>query len=366
MDSTVFTVMVLGPSLNAVSGVSTHLNQLFHSSLAKEFNLLHFQVGSEGLKESLISKSSRFLFSPIYFFWQLIQKKPQIVHLNTSLVPKSYWRDIAYLFVARIMGKKIVYQVHGGALPQVLFRDSRLLTGLLKLVLSSADVVVLLAQEELLAYHNFVPAQSLEVIPNAIEIHADAQWKKTPSSQDGPLRLVYVGRLAENKGIFEIVEALRILCSEGKNVQLVVAGSGPEEVRLRSHVEDLGLNDHISFVGAIFGEEKKLIWEEADLFVFPTYHCEGLPYTLLESMAARTPPVISPVGAIPDVMEDGVHGVFVSSRNPEALAMAIERLDSDRALICRMGEAGRQRIENYYTVARLAGDFRKIYNNLLS
>lgn len=361
-----FTVMVLGPSLNAVSGVSTHLNQLFHSSLAKEFNLLHFQVGSEGLEESLISRLSRFLFSPIHFFWQLIQKKPQIVHLNTSLVQKSYWRDIAYLFVARIMGKKIVYQVHGGELPQVFFRDNRLLTGLLKLALSSVNVVVLLAQEELLAYHNFVPAQSLEVIPNAIEMYADAQWKKTPSSQDESLRLVYVGRLAENKGIFEIVEALRILRSKGKNVQLVVAGSGPEEVRLRSHVEDLGLNDHVSFVGAIFGEEKKRIWEEADLFVFPTYHCEGLPYTLLESMAARTPPVVSPVGAIPDVMEDGVHGVFVPSRNPGALAEAIERLDSNRELICRMGEASRRRVADHYTVERLAKDFCRIYYNLIS
>jgi len=358
--------MILGPSLNAVSGVSTHLNQLFSSPLAQEFNLLHFQVGSEGRKESVISKLTRFVFSPILFFCQLIQKKPQIVHLNTSLEPKSYWRDIVYLLVARAMGKKIVYQVHGGALPQVFFKGNKLLTSLLRLVLSTADVVVLLAQEELLAYHDFVSDQCLEVIPNAIAMYADAQWKKMPSSQNGPLRLVYVGRLAENKGIFEIVEALRILRSKGKNVQLVVAGSGPEEVRLRSHVEDLGLNDHVSFVGAIFGEEKKRIWEEADLFVFPTYHREGLPYTLLESMAARTPPVVSPVGAIPDVMEDGVHGVFVPSRNPEALAKNIERLDSDRALICRMGEAGRQRVADYYTVERLAKDFNRIYCNLIN
>lgn len=197
-------------------------------------------------------------------------------------------------------------------------------------------------------------------------MYADAQWKKMPSSQNGPLRLVYVGRLAGNKGIFEIVEALSILCSQGKSVQLVVAGSGPEEVKLRTRVEDLSLNDHVSFVGAIFGEEKKRIWEEADLFVFPTYHCEGLPYTLLESMAARTPPVVSPVGAIPDVMEDGVHGVFVPSRNPEALAKTIERLDSDRALICRMGEASRRRVADYYTVERLAKDFCRIYYNLIS
>nr|WP_240142583.1 glycosyltransferase [Nitrosomonas oligotropha] len=326
---------------------------------------MHFQVGSEGQKESAIFKSKRFLFSPIQFFWRLIREKPHIVHLNTSLAPKSFWRDIAYLFVARIMGKKIVYQVHGGELPQVFF-ENRLLTNFLKLVLSSTDVVVLLAQEELRAYRNFEPNLHIEVIPNAIEIGIDAQWKKTPTAPSQLLRLVYVGRLAESKGIFEIIEALRIVRSHNKNIELVVAGSGPEEDKLRLCVKDLGLSDYVSFVGAVFGEEKKQIWEGADLFVFPTYHQEGLPYTLLESMAARTPPVISPVGAIPDVMEDGVHGVFVPSRNPEALAVAIERLDSDRALICSMGEAGRQRIENYYTVARLAGDFRNVYHNLLN
>lgn len=360
------TIILLGPSLKAVSGVSTHLIQLFNSSLANEFYLLHFQVGSEGQKESVISKSKRFLFSPIQFLWQLIQKKPHIVHLNTSLVPKSFWRDIAYLFVARIMGKKIVYQVHGGELPQVFFENNWLLTNLLKLVLSSTDVVVLLGQEELRAYRNFDPSLKLELIPNAIEISADPERKKIPTSRDQLLRLVYVGRLAENKGIFEIVEALRILFNQGKNVRLVIAGSGPEEDRLRACVKDLGLSDYVSFVGAVFGEEKKRIWEEADLFVFPTYHREGLPYSLLESMAARTPPVISPVGAIPDVMEDGVHGAFVPSQNPESLAATIERLDNDRALICRMGEAGRQRVEDYYTVARLEGDFRRIYHDLIN
>ena len=169
-----------------------------------------------------------------------------------------------------------------------------------------------------------------------------------------------------NKGIFEVIEALRIMCNHGKNIQLILAGTGPEEVRLRARVNDLDLKDNVHFAGAVFGTDKDKIWEEADLFIFPTYHWEGLPYSLLESMAARTPPVVSPVGAIPDVMEDGVHGVFVPSRNPKALAEAIERLDNDRAFICRMGEASRQRVENYYTVARLAGDFHRIYYKLMN
>jgi hypothetical protein len=64
----------------------------------------------------------RFALSPAQLFWQIILNKPEIVHLNTSMEPKIYWRDFAYLIVAQIAQKKIIYQVHGGALPQPFFK----------------------------------------------------------------------------------------------------------------------------------------------------------------------------------------------------------------------------------------------------
>lgn len=359
------TVMLLGPSLTAVSGVSTHLNQLLQSPLAVEFNLIHFQVGGEGRSETSVTKLVRLFLSPLQFFTEVVNKKPQIVHLNTSLEQKSYWRDIAYLLIAKALGKKVIYQVHGGALPQVFFKNSRFLTNILKWILLSTDVVVLLSQEELHAYQNFVRDHYLEVIPNAIEIGIDAHWKLNLSSQDKPLKLIFVGRLAEVKGIFQIIEALALVRARGRDIHLVIAGSGPDMKRLQALVDDKNLNAYASFAGAVYGEEKDRLWREADLFVFPTYHREGLPYAILESMAARTPPIVSPVGAIPDVMKDGVHGYFVPSRNPEALAEIIERLDDDRDLISKMGQACRERIKDYYTVTRLAEDFRNLYRNLM-
>lgn len=358
------TVMLLGPSLSAVSGVSTHLNMLFQSRLAEEFNLLHFQVGSEGRNESVRQKMMRFLLSPFQFLEQLIRKKPQIVHLNTTMDPKGYWRDLVYLTIARVLGKRIVYQVHGGASPQKFFENSRLASILLRQVLRSADVVVLLGQESLRAYRNFSPDLNLEVIPNAIEIGADPEWKRVASAENRPLRLAYVGRLAESKGVFEIIEALGILHRGGKDMQLTIAGNGPDEMRLRARIEELGLQHLVTFVGVVHGEERDRVWSESDLFVFPTYH-EALPYALLESMAARTPALVSRVGAIPDVMEDGVHGLFVPLRDPQALADAIDRLDKDRALIRHMGESSRQRIVNYYTIDRLARDFGRTYIGVL-
>ncbi|WMJ09603.1 glycosyltransferase family 4 protein [Nitrosomonas sp. sh817] len=359
------TVMLLGPSLTAVSGVSTHLNQLLQSPLADEFNLIHFQVGGEGRNETSVTKLVRLFLSPIQFSAEVVNKKPQIIHLNTSLEQKSYWRDIAYLLIAKALRKKVVYQVHGGALPQVFFKNSRFLTKILKWVLLSTDVVVLLSQEELHAYQDFVRNHNLKVIPNAIEIGEDAHWKVDLSLQNKPLQLIYVGRLAEVKGIFQIIEALAFVRAQGRDIRLVIAGSGPDMKKLQAIVNDKNLNAYASFAGAVYGEEKDRLWREADLFVFPTYHREGLPYAVLESMAARTPPIVSPVGAIPDVMEDGVHGYFVPSRDPKALAEIIERLDDDRALIRKMGQACRERIEDYYTVIRLAEDFRNLYRNLM-
>lgn len=354
--------VLLGPSRIAVSGVSTHLDQLFHSVLAREFVLLHFQVGSEGRRESAAQKLWRFVASPFAFFRFLRRQGSAIVHLNSSLEPKSYWRDLAYLIVARLLRRPVVYQVHGGALPEEFFRGNSLLTALLRWSLRLPDVVVLLAQLELDAYRRFLPGHRLEVVPNAIEAGV-LLMRDLDAPRQGPLRLAYLGRLTENKGIFEAVEALARLRDEGRDLRLDIAGGGPDEAGLRQRVAALGLEDRVRFHGPLFGEAKDRLWREADVFVFPTYR-EGLPYALLEAMAAGAVPVTSRVGAMPDVMQHGAHGLFVEPRDIAGLAAAIAQLDDDRDLLGRLARAGRERVLAHYTVARLAADFARIYRSL--
>jgi glycosyltransferase involved in cell wall biosynthesis len=357
-------VILLGPALSAVSGVSTHLNQLFGSALSTQFRLVQFQVGSEGRGESLLEKLGRFIWSPIQFCMRLAKYKPQIVHINTSMDAKAFWRDLAYFAIAHAMGKKIVYQIHGGKLPQDFFKHSSMLNHLLRKILLSADVVVVLTQEELRSHKAFSANARLELIPNAVEIGDDPVWKTNPSTQNRPLRLIYLGRFDEYKGIFELIEGLAIARQKCPDIVLTLAGSGPDENRLRARIAQLGLTACIHFLGIVTGQEKRNAWEHADLFVFPTY-AEGLPYALLESMAARTPPLVSAVGAITDVIEDGEHGFFIALKNPRALAEIIVRLDGERHLICRMGEACRQRITSQYSIARLEKDFSRVYQSVL-
>ncbi|MES2743523.1 MAG: glycosyltransferase [Pseudomonadota bacterium] len=357
------TVLLLGPALHAVSGVSTHLNQLFGSALKRDFRLLHFQVGSQGRDESPPRKAWRLLASPFKLLACLLRERPAIVHVNTSMDAKGYWRDIAYLAIAHALGKKVIYQVHGGALPQQFFQRSRALTALLRRVLRSVEMVLVLGNESLLAYRRFAPELRLRMIANAVDAGPDPHWKRARAA-DGVLTLVFIGRLVADKGVFDIVEALAILVRERRQVRLVFAGSGSDEARLRLRVRQLQLDPWVDFVGVIEGQRKERLWQESDLFVCPTYR-EALPYSLLESMAARTPALICPVGAIPDVMADGIHGLFVPIGDPPALAKAIGRLDQDRALIGRMGELSRQRVLQAYTVERLASDIGQLYRAIL-
>jgi glycosyltransferase involved in cell wall biosynthesis len=355
-------ILLLGPGIEAVSGVSTHLNQLFGSSLANDFALTHLQVGSEGRRESTIQRAARLMSSPFQLAARIIRDRPDIVHINASLDHKSFPRDAAYLAVARTLRRKVVFQVHGGEMPGALYAGSVARTRFIASVLRGADVVVLLARSELMAYSAFVPDVRLQIIANAVQLNQQAELPK--SSARGPIRLAYVGRLVSTKGITDCITAAQLLRDSGRDFTLTIAGIGPEEDELRKQARALTQDGLVEFVGALSGKEKDELWRESDVFVFPTFHLEGLPYSLLESMAAGAVPITTRVGAQTDVMEDGVHGLFVPPHNPHALFEAIVKLDDDRQLLHAMSDHGRKRVRDCYGTDRLAEDFRVLYRSL--
>ena len=358
-------IALFGPSLDAVSGVSTHVRMLLASDLARDYELLHFQVGSEGRRENALQKLMRLALSPLLLALFLLRTGAEAVHVNASLDPKSYWRDFVYVVVARLLGRRVVCQIHGGAMPQDFFGGNAPLTWLLRRFLVSSDVVTVLSSAELSAYRAFDSRIKVHLVPNAIDPAGLADQIRSYNN-NRPLKLVYVGRILRTKGLFEVVEALTELKRAGRQFKFSVAGGGPDQDELITALERAGLEDRVRFLGGVFAVEKSRLWLDSDLFVFPTAHKEGLPYSLLEAMAAGCVPITTAVAAIPDVMRNGEHGVFVPAKNAGALANAVAALDDDRERLIRMAEAARRRVLERYTVARLAHDFRKLYEGCLA
>jgi glycosyltransferase involved in cell wall biosynthesis len=356
-------VLILGPHLAAVSGVSTHLNLLMDSTLGDEFDLVHFQVGSEGRKEGALGKLLRLLVSPFALAATIIFRHVTIVHLNTSLNPRAYWRDLAYLFVAKALGARVLYQVHGGKLPRDFFAGRRLPTAFLRWTLELPNVVVVLAQCELEAYRHFIPRQHVVVLPNGIDCRPFGAVPTVRSSPERPLNLVYIGRVAREKGLYETLQGMRLAHELGVDARLVIGGSGAEEVRLKRYAQALGIASRVTFAGPVFGADKVKLLAGADVMLLPSYS-EGLPYALLEGMAAGIPVIATPVGAIPDVVTEGTHGYLVPPRDGKAIAEALAMLAGDRERLSWMSRACRRRIRAAFSIERLAAQFTLQYAQL--
>ncbi|MDR6444980.1 glycosyltransferase involved in cell wall biosynthesis [Paraburkholderia terricola] len=159
-----------------------------------------------------------------------------------------------------------------------------------------------------------------------------------------PLRVVLAGRLLWDKGIAEYVQAARILKAEGRSVRCILAGTpdpgnpaAVDENLLRGWVRD-GLVEwlgHVSDMPALFAE--------TDVAVLPSYR-EGLPKSMIEAAACALPLIITDAPGCREVVGiDGEEGLVVPVRDGRALADAIRRLDDDRALARKLGEAARQK-----------------------
>lgn len=356
-------VLLLGPHRCAMSGVSTHVNLLMESTLADDFELVHFQVGSEGRFEGAIGRWLRLLVSPFALAATIVFRHVSIVHINTAMNRRAYWRDLAYLLVCKALGARTVYQVHGGALPRRFFAGRPTLTRFLRWTLGLPDRVVVLASCELEAYREFLPEGEIAMLPNGIDCRPYSLLPVVQCPEGAPLQLVYVGRLAREKGLYEALQGVRLAHELGVDARLVIAGGGPEEGRLKRYAHALGISTRVTFSGPVFGVDKVRLLEGAHAMVLASY-AEGLPYALLESMAAGVPVIATPVGAIPDVMTDGIHGLFVPPRDGKAIAEALAALAGDRERLSWMSRACRRRIRAAFSIDRLAAEFAAHYATL--
>lgn len=172
-----------------------------------------------------------------------------------------------------------------------------------------------------------------------------------------------VGSLTREKGMDLLLAAASRLRPCRPDLRLCVVGDGVERQRLERQVRASGLQDTVFFAGAQADVRPWLA--SADVFALAS-RAEGLPGAMLEAMAMERPVVATRVGGIPEAAVDGVSGLLVPPEDPEALAVALERLLADAPLRERMGREGRQRVCAEFTVARMVERVAEEYERLLA
>jgi glycosyltransferase involved in cell wall biosynthesis len=173
--------------------------------------------------------------------------------------------------------------------------------------------------------------------------------------------LCAVGRLTEDKGLSLLLRALASLRRDFPSIRLVVAGSGPQEGRLKVEVRDLRLEDCVHFLGRV--DCVAWVYDLADLLVIPSLR-EGLPCVLLEAMLAGLPVVATEVGAIPDALGKGELGRLVPPADLAALTEGMRDVISNPGDFKELAGRARQVARGRYTAQVMSGRHKELYEEL--
>jgi glycosyltransferase involved in cell wall biosynthesis len=171
--------------------------------------------------------------------------------------------------------------------------------------------------------------------------------ERTPSAR--PL-VLSVGRFVEKKGFEHLVEACALLKADGVRFACVIVGEhGGAYDAVQTQIRERGLDRYVELRGAVTQDELREIYRQARLFALPCQVMEdgdrdGIPNVLAEAMAMGLPVVSTPISGIPELIDDGEHGLLVPPRDARALADALRRVLSDAGLHQRLAQAGRRRI----------------------
>jgi glycosyltransferase involved in cell wall biosynthesis len=177
---------------------------------------------------------------------------------------------------------------------------------------------------------------------------APAHSARNGSAKDDPVKIVTVGRAVEKKGLDTLVSALGLLPSDLQWHWLHIGG-GPLREKLKKQAETLGIAGSCRFAGSMAQAEVIAAYRDSDLFALPCRIAgsgdrDGLPNVIVEAQSQGLAVVTTPVSGIPELIENGVNGVFVEPDDAKALAAAIERLARDPDLRSAMGKAGETKV----------------------
>jgi glycosyltransferase involved in cell wall biosynthesis len=295
-----------------------------------------------------------------------LQDPPDVVHAH-------FWMSgIAALAAARPLGIPVVQTFHALGLekrrvqgPGDTSRPERL--ELEAGVACAVDAVIATASHEIFSLRRLgAEPGRVTVIPCGVDLERFSAGAPQVA-HDGRVRVVWVGRLVERKGVGTIVEAL----AAAPDVELVVAG-GPERSELPRDAEYRrlvalahahGVSDRVHFLGRVGREQASDLLRSADIAVcVPWYEPFGI--VPLEAMACGVPVIGAAVGGLLDTIVDGVTGLHVPPRDPARLAVAINELVADPAARARLGAAGAARARAVYGWDRVAEQTLQVYEAL--
>lgn len=297
--------------------------------------------------------SNRFNPNVIFHLLKLIRKvKPDIIH--THLFQARFYTTIAYLFYKNSI---LITHKHNNVNPRK--HNIFIILEMLSILFNKKVIAISQSVKNSLIKYEFVSEKKIYVIPNGIDYQKFSNSANSSSFSDKkPIIIGTICRLERQKGISYLLLAMKIILAKFPDLQLEIVGDGTLSGELKDFSRKLGISNSVKF----FGKFADVIpfYKKMNVFVLPSLY-EGFGIVLLEAMAAGVPIVATNVDGIKEVVVDGVSGILVPPKNPEAIASAVTKIIESHHLARNLVDEGLKRcklfdikehvtkIDNFYT-----------------
>lgn len=324
---------MVGTAPTGKGGIASVIQQ-YQAAGVLSRDSVHFQASHTDT--GLAGRIVPFLFCAARLWFALLARRVSVLHAHTSY-GGSFWRKWILALPAFLLGVPVIVHLHAGSFAEYYAKGSVWRRTCMRFLFRHAFRVVVLSEEWNQWARSVEPASSVTEIPNSLAMSTGAQ---ADSMAEGHPTILFLGRIGEAKGTFDLLLAFEKVLKVLPSARLVIGGDG-DIIRLNGAISKLHLEHAVEYVGWVDTSAKAKLLASCWVFALPSYK-EGLPMGILEAMAYSRAVVASPVGGIPQAVDHGVTGLLVQQGDVDALANSLLAVLTARAEAQRLGRAGRQ------------------------
>ena len=359
-----YTILLVSPVPPPYGGIGIWTNNILNSKLSAKYKLLNLDTSPNKVVAKSKFTINRAVDAFILFYKLqklLLLNRPNVVHITTNYF-WAFYRDIIFGAIAKPFSK-IILHIHGGDFPNFFKSIPFIFRKICHNSLRSFDKIIVITTETKEFLEGKLYLTNVVFIPNPIKANDFVRQRKNKKR----LKVLFVGLIVQNKGVLDILN----VASKINNANFIFIGPYVKSKNIDTEKEVMDsininkLNDRVRFLGAMAHGEIIEHYLDSDILLLPSYR-EGLPNVILEAMAAGLPIIATRVGAIPEIIENGVNGFLIEPGDRHGLLKYIDLLIQNESLRLKMSKENAEKALKYYDLDVVSAMLDRRYRELIA
>ncbi len=354
-------IMQLTPPVHgaSVTGESIRKSQ----AISSKFDCHFIRISTVSEKGGLLMKWINLIklyFNTLFHFIKNNYDLVYITPCSSGFLP--FYKDFGLCVISKLFCKQVIYHYHDKGIstnrnvPSFIFK---IYFRRVKVILSSPRLYYDIKK--------YVKPDDVYYCPYGI--YDKVELPDLEKKPDNKVAILFLAHMLRTKGVFDLLEACKILANHGVNFVCKFVGSWYDitEEEFIQFVRINRLEEKIKFLGPQYGQDKDKVLCQSDIFCLPTFYpMECFPLIILDAMRWNLPVISTSEGAISEIIDHGVNGFVVNKNSPQELAEKINYLIHHNDVRIKMGAAGRQKFVNRYTFEIFENTLTDIFCKVIS